>query len=418
MSESSSGRPTAATVCVTGCGPAGALLGLLLARAGIEVVVLEKHADFLRDFRGDTVHPATLDVLAELDLSEQLHELPHRKVSALGMVRNGQRRELADFGKLKLRFPYIAFVSQWDFLDFLTGAAARYPNFRLLMNTEALSVESESGRVTGVRVKERDGAEWVVRAGLTVAADGRHSVLRRAAGLPLREFGSPMDVVLFRLSRRETDPDEGLSVYVGNGKVLGLVDRGSYWQAFFEIPRGGGYDELRRAGVERLRADVARLAPFLADRVEEITAVEETRFLEVRLNRLRRWHAPGLLFIGDAAHAMSPVGGFGINLAVQDAVAAANLLVEPLRRFETSGEPVADPALAAVQRRRRFPTVATQTLQRLLQRFEIEPTLKGSRRGSSGGMAFLPGLMARMIGIGFRPEHVDVALLDKPWRRG
>ena len=414
MSESSPGTTTATTVCVAGCGPAGAMLGLLLARAGVEVVVLEKHADFLRDFRGDTVHPATLEVLAELGLSEQLHELPHRKVSRFGMVRDGRRRELADFSKLKVRFPYIAFVSQSDFLGLVTGAAARYPNFRLLMCSVARGLATEDGRVTGVRVEERDGEERVLRAALTVAADGRHSVLRRAAGLRPREFGSPMDVVLFRISRRETDPDEGLSIRIGGGKVLGLIDRGSYWQGFFEVPRGGGFDEVRRAGVERFRGNVELLAPFLADRVHEITAVDETRFLEVRLNRLRRWHLPGLLFIGDAAHAMSPVGGFGINLAVQDAVAAANLLVEPLRRFETSGEPVPDEVLAAVRGRRLFPTVATQTLQRLLQRFEIEPILKAPSRDRSRGVPLLPGLMARTIGLGFRSEHVDVRLLDEP----
>jgi 2-polyprenyl-6-methoxyphenol hydroxylase-like FAD-dependent oxidoreductase len=411
----------ATTTCVVGGGPAGAMLGLLLARAGIDVIVLEKHADFLRDFRGDIVHPATLEVLDELGLAKRFHELPHRKVSTMGIIRDGQRTEMADFGKLKLRFPYLMFIPQWDFLDFITGEAARYSNFRLLMQAEAYDVHRENGRVAGIRFRGPDG-ERAVRACLTVAADGRDSVLRRAVGFQPRRFGVATDLVMFCISRYDTDPDEGLCLRIGNGKALGLIDRKSYWQAFYGVPKRGEYGDLRHAGIETLRQDVVRLAPFLADRIHEITFLQDTNFLEVRLDRLRRWHAPGLLFIGDAAHAMSPVGGFGVNLAIQDAVAAANLLAEPLRRHQQTREPIEESALAAVQRRRNFPTIATHALQRLIERFGAESVRHGGlesgrqKFGNLFGRRFelLKKPISHAIGIGFRPEHVRVPLATTP----
>nr|AGI62220.1 AbeX2-like monooxygenase [uncultured bacterium] len=398
------------TVCVVGGGPAGAMLGLLLARAGIDVVVLEKHADFLRDYRGDTIHPSTLEVLDELGLSRRFHEIPHSKVETIRFVQDGRAVDFADFRRLKLRFPYIAFVPQWDFLDLITGEARRYPQFRLLMRTPATDVLRDGGRVTGVRVRSPQG-EATVRAALTVAADGRHSVLRAAAGLRPRQYGVPMDVILFRISRRPDDPDEGLSVRIGNGRVMGAIRRTDYWQVSYEVPKGG-YEALRRQGIDRLRADLAELVPFLADRAGELRGFEDTNLLDVRIDRMPRWYHPGLLFIGDAAHAMSPVGGFGVNLAVQDAVAAANLLAGPLQRYQADGTPF-DRAAAAVQRRRQVATVITQALQRVTQRLGTKRALAGDAvlRGPDPSafyhrIPFLQRIMSRMTAVGFQPEHV------------
>ena len=391
---------------MAGCGPAGAVLGLLLARAGIEVVVLEKHGDFLRDFRGDTIHASTLALLDELGLGEDFARLPHQRVETLGVTTDDSEHTLADFRRLPGRHRVIAFLPQWDFLDFVTHHAAELPTFRLLLQAEATGLRIEGGQVVGLSYRDSDGHQNEIRADLTVAADGRRSVLRAAAGLQARRYGAPMDVVWFRLSRRDTDA-ERTAGRLSRGRLLIRIDRGDYWQTAYVIPKGG-YQRLRARGLDDFRADLARLEPFLADRVGELRSWDDVRVLDVQVDRLRRWHRPGFLCIGDAAHAMSPIGGVGINLAVQDAVATANLLTGPL----WSGT-LTERDLARVQRRRMLPTVLTQRAQRTIQERFLAPLLAGR----SGGGTPLPlraldrvpalrGVTAYMIGIGVRPEHV------------
>lgn len=388
------------TACVVGGGPAGMMLGLLLARAGVDVTVLEKHQDFLRDFRGDTVHPSTIQLLDELGLVEQFLKLPHHKTYTLGFDRDGERIDVADFRLLNVPYPYIAFVPQWDFLNLLAAEAERYPNFRLLRGTAATGLLWDGDRVVGVRHEAGE-----LRAKLTVAADGRHSVLRQAAGLRVKEFGAPMDVLQVKVSKRAGDPEEGFSLRTGEGLFLGLINRSTYWIVAFVFPKGA-YEAMRADGGEAMRRGIARQVPFLADRVEEIT-LDKAGFLEVRLDRLRRWHRPGLLLIGDAAHAMSPIGGVGINLAVQDAVATANLLTKHLL---DAGTPIPSSALAAVHRRRYVATAVTQGLQRVIQRAGIQRALKGGDASTIyqriGRVRPLQALLSRLIGLGVRPEHV------------
>jgi 2-polyprenyl-6-methoxyphenol hydroxylase-like FAD-dependent oxidoreductase len=315
--------------CVAGGGPAGMMLGLLLARAGVDVLVLEKHADFLRDFRGDTIHPSTLEVMHELGVLEELLRLPHQEMPALSVRIGDATLPVADFAHLPTRCRFIAFMPQWDFLSFLAGHAARHPTFSLRMRAEAIGLIEEAGRVAGV-VAATPAGPLEVRADLVVGADGRHSVVRGKAGLQVEELGAPMDVLWFRLSRQAGDPDQTMGRFEA-GRILVLINRGDYWQCGYVIPKGS-LDRIRGAGLEAFREEVARLAPFAADgRASELRGWDEIRPLTVRVDRLPRWHRPGLLCIGDAAHAMSPIGGVGINLAIQDAVAAANLLAAPLR---------------------------------------------------------------------------------------
>ncbi|RMI43530.1 FAD-dependent oxidoreductase [Actinomadura harenae] len=392
------------TVCVAGGGPAGAVLGLLLARSGVDVTVLEKHGDFLRDFRGDTIHPSTLDVLDEIGLGERFEKLEHRKVTGMDVVTDDGEFTVADLRMLHERHPYIAMVPQWDFLTMITEAAAELPGFRLLMNAEVTGLLTEDGRVTGIRYRDAAGAERELGAELTVAADGRHSTLRRAAGLPVRNLGAPMDVAWFRLPR---DPEDHENAFLrpGAGRLMAVINREEYWQIAYLVPKGG-WSRVRDRGVDALRADVAELLPFTADRVGRLE-LDEISVLDVRVDRLRRWYRPGLLCIGDAAHAMSPIGGVGINLAVQDAVATANRIVPALRGSGTVG--VAD--LAAVQRRRVPPTLAVQAFQLAVQRLVVERVLSGRQPalGAVKHVRKLPAvkrLLARGIGFGPLPEHV------------
>lgn len=392
--------------CIAGGGPAGLMLAVLLARAGVPVVVLEKHADFLRDFRGDTIHPSTMQVMAELGWLDEFLQLPHQKVDRLTAQFGTHRLQLADLTRLNVPAPFIAMMPQWDFLNFLARKGRAYPSFRLIMEGEATGPIERGGRVTGVKARTPNG-EIEIAADLVVAADGRQSTLRAASGLAVEDFGAPMDVLWFRLSRRPDDTPETQGRFDA-GRIFVMLNRGDYWQCAFVIPKGAN-ERIRAAGLEAFRASLRPLLPVPPARADEITDWEPVKLLTVQVNRLQRWWRPGFLAIGDAAHAMSPVGGVGVNLAVQDAVAAANVLAEPLRTGR-----LGDADLAAVEKRRMFPTKVTQRLQLAIQRTIIAQALdaKGPLEPPLAlrlmtAVPLLRRLPARLLAMGVRPEHVQ-----------
>ena len=390
---------------IAGGGPAGMMAAMLFARAGVKTVLLEKHADFLRDFRGDTIHPSTLQVMDELGLLDAFLERPHQEVTSLAGNLGDTLITVADFTHLPTRCKFLAFMPQWDFLNFLAEEAKRYPTFDLRMQARADDLLWEEGRVVGVRATTPEGP-LEVRADLTIAADGRESLLRARAGLEVIELGAPMDVLWLRLTKHADDPHETFG-YIREGRIMALIDRGAYWQCAYVIPKGT-LEVLRARGLEDFRRDVTAIVPFLHDRVDEIRSWEDAKLLTVRVNRLRRWYRAGMLCVGDAAHAMSPIGGVGINLAIQDAVAAANMLAPKVLAGRVT---VAD--LHAVQHRRESAARRTQALQLFIQRHFIGKVL------SSGSapflhrlpallrlLPFLPRVPGRLVGLGFRPEHV------------
>jgi 2-polyprenyl-6-methoxyphenol hydroxylase-like FAD-dependent oxidoreductase len=393
------------TCAIAGGGPAGMMLGFLLARAGVDVVVLEKHADFFRDFRGDTIHPSTLEVMHELGILDAFLKRPHQDVRELSALVGDERIILADFSHLPTQCRFIALMPQWDFLDFLADEARRYPSFHLRMQARVTDLIMDHGRVLGLYAETPEGP-LEIRADLVVGADGRHSDVRELAGLKVEDFGAPMDVLWFRLAKRPHDDQQTLGRILA-GVVFVTLDRGDYWQCAYVIPKGG-FDVLRSKGLEAFRAAIASLNAQFADRVEEIGSWDDVKLLTVTVDRLKRWYRRGLLCIGDAAHAMSPIGGVGINLAIQDAVAAANSLWEALRE----GKAPVD-LLAKVQARREWPTKMMQAVQLFVQKRIISNVLTMTERPRPPFVAtllsrfpFLRRIPARLVGMGFRPEHV------------
>jgi 2-polyprenyl-6-methoxyphenol hydroxylase-like FAD-dependent oxidoreductase len=395
-----------AACCVVGGGPAGMMTGYLLARAGVPAIMLEKHADFLRDFRGDTIHPSTLEVMNELGLYDSLLERPHFEARKLKGRFGALETTFADFAHLPTRAKFVAFMPQWDFLDFLAQEAKAFPGFKLLMEAEATDLIEANGKVAGVVAKNAAGV-FRVHADLVIGCDGRHAMTRNKGGFEVQDLGAPMDVLWFRLPRREDDPEDPVGSF-GQGHIVIMIDRGDYWQCGYVIAKGS-LDRVRERGLDAFRRELESLAPFLKGRSKEVKSFDDIKLLTVGVDRLKRWRRPGLLCIGDAAHTMSPVGGVGINLAIQDAVAAANLLAIPLREHRVS-----EGDLARVEERRSPPTRRTQGLQVRIQDAVIEKAL-----GSSGPLRpplllrlvswfpWLARIPGRVVGLGFQPEHVD-----------
>ncbi len=402
-------RTETTTCCIVGGGPAGMMLGYLLARHGIDVTVLEKHKDFFRDFRGDTIHPSTLELMHELGILDAFLALPHQRIGTLNGIFGNREFPIADFTHLPTHCKFVALMPQWDFLNFLADQASRLPSFHLLMEHEVTSLIESNGRVTGVRINAPSGPAEI-HAALVVGCDGRHSITRIASHLPIKDIGAPIDILWFRLSRREGEPANALGNF-NYGTGLGLFNRGDYFQCAFIIAKDAFANQIQPAGLPAFRDSLVRLVPFLSDRVDEITDWSQTRLLSVQVNRLERWYLPGLLFIGDAAHAMSPAGGVGINLAIQDSVAAARILA-PFLAAGSAEAVIPELALAQVQRRRQFPTRITQAFQAIahyhLRTFlgdpaPLEPPLL--LRLLTPHPLFRR-LTARFIGMGVRPEHI------------
>jgi 2-polyprenyl-6-methoxyphenol hydroxylase-like FAD-dependent oxidoreductase len=392
--------------CIVGGGPAGMMLGYLLGRAGIETVVLEKHADFFRDFRGDTVHPSTLQVMDELGLIDDFLKIPHDRIQKMEGYFGDTKLRIADISRTNAKYPFIAFMPQWDFLNFLRDKGQRYPHLKVMMNAEATGLVWSGDAVVGVTAMTGEGP-LEIRADLTVACDGRHSIVRPAAKLEVEDIAAPMDVLWFRVPKgTETD---SMFARIETGKMMVTIDRGDYWQCAFVIAKGH-YDEIKSRGLDAFRADVSRLAPILKSHIGDVKSWDDVKLLTVAINRLKRWTQPGLLCIGDAAHAMSPVGGVGVNIAVQDAVATANLLAAKLAKG-----PLSEDDLDAVRKRREFPMRMTQGMQVVMQNNIISRALSPGQQPLTPPLLMrlisavprLQGLTARFIAIGVRPEHVE-----------
>lgn len=394
------------TCCIVGGGPAGVMTGYLLARAGVRVIVLEKHKDFFRDFRGDTVHPATLDLFSELGLLEDFLKIPHQELSTIGLNIGGRAFTVADFRHLSTRCKFVALMPQWDLLNFLADRARHFPTFDLRMEHEATGLVTTNGRVTGVQVKTPNGPAQI-SADLVIGCDGRHSITRQTAHMQVMELGVPVDALWFRIGRRSGDPESALG-NINCGKALVLINRSDYFQAGLII-RKGSFDQIQQNGLDEFRHEIAQIVPFLADRVSEINDWEEIKLLSIQINRLTKWHQPGLLCIGDAAHAMSPAGGVGINLAIQDAVATANLLAKPLREGTVSDE-----HLAQVQKRREFPVRVTQRILASAHAGLAKIFLNPGPLQAPWPLKLaihLPGiqrLLGHAVGVGVRPEHINL----------
>jgi 2-polyprenyl-6-methoxyphenol hydroxylase-like FAD-dependent oxidoreductase len=392
--------------CIVGGGPAGMMLGFLLARAGVHVVVLEKHADFFRDFRGDTVHPATLQLMFELGLIDEFLKLPHQKVETLTAQIGAEHVQMVDFRHLPTHCKFVALMPQWDFLNFLAEHGKRYKTFDLRMQADATELIEENGRIVGLIASTPDGA-LTIRADLVVGSDGRHSIVREKAGFKSEDYGAPMDVLWFRLSHKDGDNADTFG-HIEAGRLMVMLDRGDYWQCAYVIPKGG-IERMKSDGLDAFRKQVVEMSPFLSDRVGELKTWDDVKLLSVTVDRLKKWWRPGLLCIGDAAHAMSPIGGVGINMAVQDAVATANRLAGPLRAGK-----VTDADLQALEERRTLPMRFTQGLQLTIQRRIISRVLASQQRPKPplflklfGVFPILRHIPARLVGIGIRPEHVQ-----------
>jgi 2-polyprenyl-6-methoxyphenol hydroxylase-like FAD-dependent oxidoreductase len=404
--ENSNPQTVETTCCIAGGGPAGMVLGFLLARAGVDVQVLEKHADFLRDFRGDTIHPSTFELMYELGILDDFLRRPHQELTSIGAVVEDTTVTVVDFSHLPTHCKFVGLMPQWDFLNFIAEKARAYPEFHLRMESEVTDLILENGRVVGVRAKTKQGV-LDVRADLVVGADGRHSTVRRQAGFEVIDLGAPIDVLWMRISREKSDPGQTFGRFHA-GKILVTLDRGDYWQCAYVIAKGA-FDEVKQKGLPAFREDLETIAPFLRGRTNELKDWNDIKLLSVSVDRLRDWSRTGLLCIGDSAHAMSPVGGVGINLAIQDAVAAANTLAQPLLERAPLDEPCRD-----IQKRREFPTKMTQGVQIFVHKNFIGAAL--SHKAPARQLPLLLRLLqrfpvlrrvpARLVGIGARPEHI------------